>query len=202
MIELSDILIVDFVVLTPVGAILVFLVLLVLRIVCAKMKVLKPFAKLKIRYLALLVIAGSVLLSIGVAGILKVSSTRDISTLLRKLRTCSSIRVDNSYYDRQAYKHDREYIVINNRERIQELVTLIENAGYKRTRSGGFIDTRSIVDIYIYENGSETGSFRFILHILETGKDTKQRRYDCADMYFLSRVRQTIGAQGVFFDTE
>jgi len=201
MVELSDILIVDMVVHTVLGSVLTFLVLVVLRLACAKMKVLLRFARLKFRYIILLAIVLPILLSVGVAGILKVSSTRDISTLLRKLRTCTSLEVRNSFYDREAYKVDSEDIVIEDREIIEKLVAVMDNAIYKRRRRGGVIDTKDLIDIDLYRNGTQIAWFRIIGgYILQIGKATERRRYECQDADFLYKVREAIGAGGVHFD--
>jgi hypothetical protein len=200
MIKLSDVFIVDLVVHAVLGAILTFLILVVLRIACAKMKVLLPFAKLKLRYMMLFVIAGSILLSIGVAGIVKVSSTRDISTLLQKLRTCTSLKAHNSFFDREAYKSASEDILIENREIIDKLVAVMDSAIYKRSSRGGFIDSRNLIDIDLYRNGRQMTRFRIIAgYILQIGKGTERRLYECQDADFLFKAREAIGARGAYF---
>jgi hypothetical protein len=142
-----------------------------------------------------------------VTSILKTSWQRDISSILGSLRTCDSLRVRNSFYDRGSASAIPvvEDIVVKNPQTIRELTDILRNIRYKRfstPSSPTRLGTEEMIDVYIYENSVQVDWFRIIGGCaLEIDKGTKLLRYRSSDEDLITRLRETVGARGDWLGT-
>jgi len=179
-----------------------FVLLLILQKICAKTNILLAFANLKARHIVVMLTVSSVLLFVLLATLLKVCAKKDISSILVKLKSCTTLTVHNSFYDRKAYKKASENITIKNREIIGKLTDVMANAQYELVWMPGSFATEEFIDVYVHKNDVQISEFRVIAgNILEIGKVSKPHRYMCPDRGLLDKVREVTGARGDWLGT-
>lgn len=188
MVKLSGIFIIT------IGASTVFLslcmlfMLLICRILCSKIKIFMHFAKLKIRYIILITIAGSILLFFSMAAIYKITSTIEIASIKSDLKTCTSLRAQYTFGDPKTYKIVSEDITIEDSNVLGQLAALMANVKYERWRGGGYLAALDKMDIILYKNGLPIRQIRIVaVNFLETNNT-----YRCSDSSLAEKIRKIL----------
>ena len=175
-------------------SICLFLVVLVLRLLERK-KILQKLVNLKVRNIILIIALGSISFVLVVTGILKVSSAKDISSILDMLQDCSNVWVVNSYYDRELNRVANEKIIIEEQKTIRTLSNVMAKAKYQRDRMRGVPSTFDTIDIYVIrKNNSEIQKIRFSV-IAGYLLDINKHRYYSSNEELLYDIRKAIGAR-------
>jgi hypothetical protein len=133
----------------------------------------------------------------------KAPSLNNISEVLENLRSCTSLRVINSYFGRYfpVVGPRAENLVITNPVFVKRLVDVLESPKYELApeyMQGGHLLTIESMYIYIYKDEMKMGRFRLISgKILEVGDlPSIPLLYVSSDEYLLDRARDAIGAGG------
>jgi len=188
MVKLSDIFIITIGFHTACLSLYTLFVLLICRIICSKMKIFLPFAKLKVRYIILITIAGSILLFFSMAAIYKITSTIEIASVKSDLKTCTSLRVYDPWGGSKAFKGITEDTNV-----LGQLAALMANVKYERWRAMGHWETPDIMDIILYKDDVQVRHFRIVLdNFLETNGILSVNTYRCSDSSLAEKIREIL----------
>jgi hypothetical protein len=123
-----------------------------------------------------------------------------IGTVVKSLKKCTSLKVQNTFADRKVYKTVSEDIAITDREKIERLINVISadmvmNVEYRTIPQGVKLSTFDILEIYIYRDDVEIGW----LYVL--GQDIikvhgSPLKYQSSDRLLIRKVRSALGVGG------
>ena len=123
---------------------------------------------------------------------------REIAAFLENLRSSTKLRVENSYVGGKPLKDVFEEFVIEDQEKIKNLIDVVIvdsmlNVRYEPAPQYGQLATKNFISIYLYKNGEEIGWFYVIAGNIfrMSGSPT---RYESVDGLLLGRVREAVGA--------
>jgi hypothetical protein len=189
MVKLSDIFIITIGFNTFFFLLSLFFMLLIFRMMCSKMKIFPSFAKLKIRYVILITVAGSILLFFSMAAIFKITSTKEIASVKNDLETCTSLRVYDPWGGSKAFKGTTEDPNV-----LGQFAASMANVKYERWRSIGRCECLDHIYIILYKNDAQVGDFR-ISHgnFLDTYDTTlSANTYRCSDNSLAEKTRKIL----------
>ena len=175
---------------------LLFILLLILRKIRwsnkSNKKVFPILTNLKIRNIIIIPIGFAIMISILILGIISISSNMEIKSLIKNLKSCDAIAVENSIM-----RDDGDMIensIIQDRKKIQDLIRVLSETEYKRSIYRGPIETREWVDIHIVSNNrKKPHSFRLISDCLLIGNYPKFTEYESSDKYIKISARKALG---------
>ena len=176
-------------------AILLFILLLILRTISlsrkSKKRVFPILTKLKIRTIIIALVGSSIITSVLILGILSISANKEITLLIKNLKNCEALGVENSL---MFVKEDPlENSIVQDRKKIQDLIRVLSEVEYKRSIYRGPIETRDMVNIHIVGNNrKKPHSFCIIGNLFIIGNFPNLNEYETSD-YILRKARKALG---------
>ena len=185
-------------------AVLLFISLLVSRTIIiiwswiSKKRESPILTKPKIRTIIIAIVGISIMTTILILGIISVSARLEIASLLKNLKNCDAIAVENSLM--RVKEDPLENSIIQDRKKILDLIWLLSEVEYKRSIYRGPIETRELVNIHIVsKNRKKPHSFRLISDCLLIGNFPNFTEYVTSDEYIYSTVRQVLGISDIVY---
>jgi len=174
----------------------------ILRRECGRRRICTRLVNTRIRYVLLIMIVGAILSFIVGNNVIEAYVERHISASLGHLKTCDTLKIRNSFYDRGSVSATPviEDIRVNDAQAIKKVADILGNSQYRPLMSWGGpsrIGTEELMDIYVYNQQVEVDRLRVIAgYVLIIDKDSARYRYRSLDDGLLDKLRQVVGAGG------